>query len=200
MITPLRAERRLLTQFECFFSNCRAFIHTHPSLQFLGLAETEVCYESMFTNSPTLSLIVSGCGTEKQVLESLKRYPERRFFVQKSLYHLYSYTQNMSEPRVDIIELILPGMQKHCRTLGIQMAATACLYNLSRGQLGQKIHPIWLKKIVDLTLTAMQNFPKHQQLQKNTLLTLCSDRILQDVVSGQHIIYSGRNTNWNLEN
>nr|KAG5711819.1 hypothetical protein BaRGS_023583 [Batillaria attramentaria] len=61
------------------------------------------------------------------------------------------------------------------------MAATACLYNLTKGELGPKIHPACLQQVVDLTLQAMENFPNHQQLQKNALLTLCSDRILQDV-------------------
>ena len=27
----------------------------------------------------------------------------------------------------------------------------------------------------------METFPQHQQLQKNVLLTICSDRILQEV-------------------
>lgn len=74
-------------------------------------------------------------------------------------------------------------MAAHPNELGVQMAATACLYNLSKQSMGQKIHPRWLGQIVQLTMTAMQNFPNHQQLQKNALLTLCSDRILQDVVS-----------------
>ena len=70
------------------------------------------------------------------------------------------------------------------------MAATACLYNLSKAELGLKVHPACLREIVDLTLLAMMNFPNHQQLQKNALLTLCSDRILQDVVSYFHPIFS----------
>ena len=44
------------------------------------------------------------------------------------------------------------------------MAATACLYNLSKGEMGTKIHPLWLAKLVELTLDAMQNFPNHQQV------------------------------------
>ena len=32
-------------------------------------------------------------------------------------------------------------------------------------------------------LDAMETFPQHHQLQKNVLLTICSDRILQDVSS-----------------
>ena len=79
------------------------------------------------------------------------------------------------------------------------MAATACLFNLSKAELGTKIHPKILKEIVKsmtncfVTITAygsiladldaMETFPQHQQLQKNVLLTICSDRILQEVVS-----------------
>ena len=78
------------------------------------------------------------------------------------------------------------------------MAATACLFNLSKAELGTKIHPKILKEIVrsELRLSipsirimiinladldAMETFPQHQQLQKNVLLTICSDRILQEV-------------------
>lgn len=61
------------------------------------------------------------------------------------------------------------------------MAATACLYNLTRGELSKYLHPSLLSKGVSLTLYAMQNFPGEFQLQKNALLTLCSDRILQEV-------------------
>ena len=61
------------------------------------------------------------------------------------------------------------------------MAATACLFNLSKPDLGSKIHPKILKEIVKIDLDAMETFPQHQQLQKNVLLTICSDRILQDV-------------------
>ena len=35
--------------------------------------------------------------------------------------------------------------------------------------------------VVDVTLDAMETHPRHQQLQKNTLLTLCSDKILQEI-------------------
>lgn len=80
----------------------------------------------------------------------------------------------------------------------VQMAATACLYNLTKSDLASKIHPSILAKVVEATLDAMERFPNHNQLQKNTLLTLCSDRILQVCVSVQYIfncIYSGGNIN-----
>lgn len=72
-------------------------------------------------------------------------------------------------------------MELHPDAFGIQMAATACLYNLTKADLGSKIHPQVLARVVSLCLDAMGKFPTHYQLQKNTLLTLCSDRILQDV-------------------
>ena len=77
------------------------------------------------------------------------------------------------------LQLVLRAMRLHPVEFPIQMAATACLYNLIKGEIGQKIHPHRLKEVVQLTLTAMENFPNNLQLQKNTLLTLCSDRILR---------------------
>lgn len=161
----------------------RSFLEAHPNMSFLGLVQTDACFDEFFTRElPACSdLVITGCADERQILEALRRYSDRPYYVQKSLYYLYQYTLTYSQPRVDVIKLILPGMREHPRVLAIQMAATACLYNLSKGTLGQKVHPRWLRQIVTLTLTAMENFPRNQQLQKNTLLTLCSDRILQDV-------------------
>lgn len=65
---------------------------------------------------------------------------------------------------VFVLQLVLPAMKTHPRQLGVQMAATACLYNLSKSELGQKIHPQCLKHIIELTLKAMENFPNHQQV------------------------------------
>lgn len=89
---------------------------------------------------------------------------------------------SFEEARIDIIKLVLPGMARHPEQFGVQMAATACLYNLTKGDLASKIHPRVLKQVVDLTLEAMDNFPHQLQIQKNSLLTLCTDCILYDVV------------------
>ncbi|KAG8192667.1 hypothetical protein JTE90_009696 [Oedothorax gibbosus] len=110
----------------------------------------------------------------------------RRLYVQKSLCYLYADIQNLSDVRIDIIELVVQSMKRYPDVLGIQMAATACMYNLTKGSLSSKIHPKWLKKIVDCTLASMENFPNQLQLQKNALLTLCSDRLLQDVTFNRY--------------
>ena len=125
--------------------------------------------------------MVSGNGSEEQIKESLRRYQKRPAFIQKSLFHLYNYTLTYSEPRPDLIQLIVAPMRTHIKVIAICMAATACLYNLTKNEFGDRIHPKSLKSVVEVTLLAMQTFPTHQQLQKNALLTLCSDRILQNV-------------------
>lgn len=162
-------------------------------LKFLGLMQTDVCTNDVFltdSNNNNVNgkefaeLTVTGFATEQQILNSLKSYADRPAFIQKSLCYLYNYTINdMNEPRIDMIEIILSVLKKHSKVIGIQMAATACLYNLTKGKIADKIHPSWLGRVVNATLVAMETFPNHQQLQKNTLLTLCSDRILQEVVS-----------------
>ena len=65
--------------------------------------------------------------------------------------------------------------------LGIQLAVTACLYNLAGGEMGENLHPRVLSQIVNADLNAMEDFKNHKQLQKNVLLTICNDHILQDV-------------------
>ncbi|CAG5084820.1 Similar to Zyg11b: Protein zyg-11 homolog B (Mus musculus) [Cotesia congregata] len=163
----------------------KEFLKNHPHLEFLGLVHSNICYEDSLINPANKDyrpgLIVSGMATEAQILEALRRYPHRPTYVQKCLYNLFRLTPHFSEPRVDVIKLVIPGMRAHPEEFKVQMAATACLYNLTKGELATKIHPFILKQIVDLTLTAMESYPNHYQLQKNTLLTLCSDRILQDV-------------------
>ncbi|KAK7864900.1 hypothetical protein R5R35_001989 [Gryllus longicercus] len=163
----------------------RSFLQHHKELCFLGLIDSDVCYDESFTNPrhPDYNdqLVVTGTATEAQILEALRRYSHRPQYVQKCLYNLFRLTPIFSDARVDVIELVLPGMMLHTQQFGVQMAATACLYNLTKGDLAYKIHPKILKRVVELTLTAMETFPNHYQLQKNTLLTLCSDRILQDV-------------------
>lgn len=159
-------------------------------VSFLGLMQTDICANDAFIAENNASyreyadLTVTGFATEQQILNSLKVYADRPAFIQKSLCYLYNYTINdMTDPRIDMIDMILPVMKRHSKVIGIQMAATACLYNLTKGKIADKIHPKWLANVVNATLLAMETFPNHQQLQKNTLLTLCSDRILQEVVS-----------------
>ncbi|XP_076256333.1 protein zyg-11 homolog isoform X1 [Rhynchophorus ferrugineus] len=161
------------------------FIKNHPKLEFLGIVLNDVTFESAFCDSTASNYVrnikTAGLGNEEQIKVTLQCYKERSNYVQKALYHLFQLTSSFSEARPDIFKLVLPVMEAHSSRFGVQMAATACLYNLTRGDLSKNIHPKSLSKGVNLTLIAMESFPDEFQLQKNSLLTLCSDRILQEV-------------------
>jgi len=179
---------------EIMISELSPFLFSHNHLSFLGLVLTDACKDEMFTDQDHVDycrhLAIAGFGTESQILESLNRpsYLQRPLYIQKTLYYLFKMTQGnyeprieMSLPRIDIIYKVLSCAREYPTVFQIQMAATACLFNLSKPDLGAKIHPKILKEIVKTDLDAMETFPQHQQLQKNVLLTICSDRILQDV-------------------
>lgn len=50
---------------------------------------------------------ITGSASEEQILESLIRYPKRMRCTQKSLYELFSLTQQYTEPRVDVIQVCM---------------------------------------------------------------------------------------------
>ncbi|KAG5881719.1 hypothetical protein JTB14_037935 [Gonioctena quinquepunctata] len=161
------------------------FIDAHPTMKFLGTVLCFVTIDSIFPDCSEVdypcNLVIAGLGNEEQIKVTLKKYRDRSNYVQKALYHLFQLTGTFQEARPDVFNLVLPVMEEHSTIFGVQMAATACLYNLTRGELSKNIHPKALSKGVHLTLYAMEYFPEEFQLQKNSLLTLCSDRILQDV-------------------
>jgi len=136
--------------------------------------------------------VISGFGNEDQILEVLRRYLDRPSYITKALHFLFRMSNNLSNnadevqmdssvPRVDIIQLVLRCAHEYPKTFLIQMAATACLYNLSKTELSTQLHPRILSQIVEVDMNAMENFPQHRQLQKNALLTIYSLRILQQV-------------------
>ncbi|XP_076170016.1 protein zyg-11 homolog B isoform X2 [Ptiloglossa arizonensis] len=163
----------------------KEFIKTHLYLRFLGLVSTGACYEDSLINSANKDyrpeLVVSGTATESQILEALRRYTYRPRYLEKCLFSLLRVMYNFLEPRVDVIKLVLSGMREHPQEMCVQMPCTACLYNLSRGDFANLIHPAILKEVVELTMVAMETHRTEQRLQMNTLLTLCSDKILHDV-------------------
>lgn len=169
----------------CIKESLESYLKSHTNLKYLGLVLNSVNFDLMFSEPNyehfKRDLIIGGLGNEEQIKITLRKYYERPSYIQKALYHLFQLTMTFSCARPDIFELVLPSMAAHSTNFGVQMAATACLYNLTRGDLSKNIHPHILSKGVFLTLNAMEIFPEEYQLQKNSLLILCSDRILQEV-------------------
>lgn len=166
-------------------TDLREFIKAHPYLRFLGLVSTDACYHDILTNPSDENyrpeLVVTGTATEAQILEGLRRYTSRPLYLEKCLFNLFRLTHNFLESRIDVIKLVLPAMREHPQEVRVQVPCTACLYNLTKAEFSIMIHPSILKQIVELTMTAMEAYSTNYRLQMNTLLILCSDRILQEI-------------------
>uniref|UniRef100_A0A8D3AFQ5 Protein zer-1 homolog-like C-terminal domain-containing protein n=1 Tax=Scophthalmus maximus TaxID=52904 RepID=A0A8D3AFQ5_SCOMX len=147
----------------------RVFVEARSGLVFLGLLATGVSSCDVLSSQGNLK--VTGEANENQVCESLRRYRGRECFVREALVHLYNLTTDIDKPRPDILKLVLSGMQSHPTSLHVHLVATACAFNLTTQDLAEAM-PVRL-----LTSTVTH----HQQVQKNCLLALCSDYILQDV-------------------
>uniref|UniRef100_A0A8C5DGD7 Protein zyg-11 homolog B n=1 Tax=Gouania willdenowi TaxID=441366 RepID=A0A8C5DGD7_GOUWI len=157
----------------------KAFVEERPGMTFLGLLATDAGFSDFLSGEGTLK--VTGEANETQICEALRRYSEREGFVREALFHLFSLTHVMEKPRPDILKLVVLGMKNHPATLNVQLAASACVFNLTKQDLAAGMPVRLLSTVTQLLLEAMRTFPNHQQLQKNCLLSLCSDRILQEV-------------------
>uniref|UniRef100_A0A8C7GBW5 Zyg-11 family member, cell cycle regulator n=1 Tax=Oncorhynchus kisutch TaxID=8019 RepID=A0A8C7GBW5_ONCKI len=157
----------------------KAFVEERPGMTFVGLLATDAGFSDFLNGEGILK--VTGEANETQICESLLRYSERDGFVREALFHLFSLTHVMEKPRPDILKLVILGMKNHPATLNVQLAASACVFNLTKQDLAAGMPVRLLGTVTQLLLEAMRTFPNHQQLQKNCLLSLCSDRILQEV-------------------
>ena len=82
------------------------------------------------------------------------------------------------------MQLVTKQMEVYRHGINIQLTCTACLYNLTKQcnegtNLSEKIPLPVLNIVVERILEVMALFPKNFQIQKNALLTLCNDTILQ---------------------
>lgn len=152
-------------------------------------------------------LIVTGESNESQLVASLKYYKTRNIYVQRALYNLFIFSRNFQETKIELIELILELMQIHSKSHGVQLAATTCIFNLTRLNLYTKIPKHILSHIIASILKTMITFPnniivsifklrfiffinpKHSifysillKLQKNCLYILLNEEMLQSCV------------------
>ncbi|KAA8589280.1 hypothetical protein FQN60_012645 [Etheostoma spectabile] len=140
----------------------KAFVEKRPGMTFVGLLATDAGFSDFLSGEGNLK--VTGEANETQICEALRRYSEREGFVREALFHLFGLTHVMEKPRPDILKLVVLGMKNHPATLNVQLAASACVFNLTKQDLAAGM-PVRLLST----------------LQKNCLLSLCSDRILQEV-------------------
>nr|XP_046265369.1 protein zyg-11 homolog isoform X2 [Scatophagus argus] len=157
----------------------RAFVEARNGLVFFGLLATGTSScDALFSQK---NLKVTGEANENQVCEALRRYSDRECFIREALFHLYNLITDIDKPRPDMLKLVLSGMRSHPTSLHVYLVATACVFNLTTQDLAEAMPVSLLSSTVTQLLYAMKTFPNHQQMQKNCLLALCSDYILQDV-------------------
>ncbi|KAM7378957.1 hypothetical protein PAMP_004542 [Pampus punctatissimus] len=156
-----------------------AFVEARSGLIFLGLVATGVSSCNVLSSQKNLK--VTGEANENQVCEALRRYRDRECFIREALVHLYNLTTDTDKPRPDMLKLVVSAMQSHPASLHVHLVATACVFNLTTQNLAEAMPVSLLSSAVTQLLYAMKTFPNHQQVQKNCLLALCSDYILQDV-------------------
>lgn len=160
-------------------SAVKAFVEARDGLVFLGLLATGT--SSCDVLSTHKNLKVTGEANENQVCEALRRYRDRECFIREALVHLYNLITDIDKPRPDMLQLVVSGMQSHPNSLLVHLVATACVFNLTTQDLAEAMPVSLVSSTVTQLLHTMKTFPNHQQVQKNCLLALCSDYILQDV-------------------
>ena len=79
--------------------------------------------------------------------------------MQKSLYHLFELSKNFKESRVGLLALIVELMQIHSKSQSVQLAATTCIFNLTRQELQKNIQVPLLSQTVQIILKSMLYYP-----------------------------------------
>ncbi|KAM9323004.1 protein zyg-11 homolog [Pholidichthys leucotaenia] len=157
----------------------RNFVESRRGLVFLGLLATGVSScEVLFTDK---NLKVTGEANESQLCEALRRYRDRECFIREALVHLYSLTTDADGAQPDLLKLVVSAMQSHPASLHVHLVATACVFNLTTRDMAEDMPVSLVSSAVTQLLHSMKAFPNNQQVQKNCLLALCSDYILQQV-------------------
>lgn len=81
--------------------------------------------------------------------------------------------------RSSLVVLIVDIMDRHMKNQQLILFSTGNLYNLTKNN--SNLHPFILRKVVNICIETMKHYSTEYQIIKNILLTMCSDRILQDI-------------------
>ncbi|XP_022521190.2 protein zyg-11 homolog [Astyanax mexicanus] len=156
------------------------FVEARRGMRFLGLLATGAGASDFLSGEGNLK--VAGEYNITQCNEALRRYREREVLLQRALLHLHNLTNQQDiGPQPHTLQLVCAGMQTHSESAGVQLVATACVFNLTNLELAMGVPNRLLGNVVQQLISTMRSFPNHQQIQKNCLLCLCSDHILQTV-------------------
>jgi hypothetical protein len=124
--------------------------------------------------------------SEYSVIETFNLWDSKPNFLQKFLVNLKDKRITNMEIRTHLIDSIVGLMRRNSDSIEIQLNAIACLYSLIENDLIERINSKQIQNAIDVTLTAMELYPYHQQLQKSSLIFLYSEQILENVSSERY--------------
>lgn len=149
-------------------------------LDFLGLLNTssEACYG---INIPALR--VSGDASEEQVLVAAQAYQSRPLLLQKvlnDLFHVFRY-EACEHPHL-ALDVVLASMTRHLNDKHIQIAGSASLFYLVKGEERANFNVGIRRKIIKCLLDAMGCHRSYTTMLRNGCLTMIHFKIPQDVL------------------
>uniref|UniRef100_A0A6A7FX02 Protein zyg-11 homolog B-like n=2 Tax=Hirondellea gigas TaxID=1518452 RepID=A0A6A7FX02_9CRUS len=180
------------------------FLSTHPKIRFVGLIIVPLCADFNTSKWPSVKFLreigpVGDTGLVNTLSDCLTHYKNSSGLVSSILQQINSISAIANTPQPILVANILRMMELHQKLTHVQVAGTACLYNLTTGSLGPAINPLLLRSVVHVTIHAMnshisQQFeppnvesrPLFQQLQKNGFQLLCCDQVLHNVSFNQY--------------
>ncbi|XP_047670924.1 protein zyg-11 homolog [Tachysurus fulvidraco] len=158
----------------------KTFLEGHTRMRFIGLLATGAGRSDLLSGDGNLK--VAGDWNLLQLCEALRRYRGRESFVQEALLCLYKLLGDADVGcRPDVLGLVYLGMKAHSKCVSVQVSGSACVFNLTILELAEGMSQRLLGNVMRHIITTMRTFPDHKQIQKNCLLSLCSNYIL-DVV------------------
>lgn len=176
-------------QMEVSQAVLKNFLDSHPRVKCVGLINVPLCADFNILKHPHVKFLRDvSCGnknaTIERINECLQHYRLWPHLLGKILTHTTAVAA--SEPQPLLVANILRCLESNQQRAHIQVAGTACLYNLTVGALGPALHPSLLRSVVHMTIHAMTCHMHNHQLQKNGLLLLCCDSVLHHVSFNQY--------------
>ncbi|XP_075679671.1 protein zyg-11 homolog A-like [Dermatophagoides pteronyssinus] len=81
--------------------------------------------------------------------------------------------------RSSLIILIIDLMERHMKNAQLILFSSGHLYHFTKNC--PNLHPYILRKVINICIETIKHHPSDHQIIKNILLTMSSDRILQDI-------------------
>lgn len=180
---PLLESLDLSGIFHMVDNELQAFVDSHPNLGFLGLCmvNSKFCISNAIAQKYS-HITISGCQLEEQIIHSLLMYSNRPYYMREVLKGLFQVSSTWDKRRPYILKLVMDIMKKFTGFQQIQLAATACLFHLSkeRDKIENELNNIILSEMAKVTMMVLANYIGNLQMVKNCLLIICTDRILQN--------------------